>query len=60
MRSTAATSRSCHPTRTGSTATAMEWAARAREGGCLPWHPILYRMPLDHPNDHPDDPSGSF
>jgi hypothetical protein len=24
--------------------------------GCLPWHPILCRMALDHP----DDPSGSF
>src|SRR4029450_13647726 len=25
----------------------------------LPCHPILYRMRLDHPDDHPDDPSGS-
>jgi Putative heavy-metal-binding len=24
----------------------------------LPCHPILYRMRLDHPDDHPDDPSG--
>jgi hypothetical protein len=36
LTSAAATSRSGHPTRTGSTATAMEWAARAREGRCLP------------------------
>jgi hypothetical protein len=40
MTSTAATSGSCHLTRTGSTATAMEWAAKAREVGCLPCHPI--------------------
>jgi hypothetical protein len=26
---------------------------------CLSCHPIFCRMPLDHPNDHPDDPSGS-
>jgi hypothetical protein len=25
----------------------------------LPWHPILCRMRLDHPFDHPDDPSVS-
>ena len=36
LTSAAATSRSGHPTRTGSTVTAMEWAARAREGHCLP------------------------
>jgi len=23
------------------------------------WHPILCRMLFDHPDDHPDDPSGS-
>jgi hypothetical protein len=28
-------------------------------GAYLPWHPILYRMRLDHPDDHPDDPSAS-
>jgi hypothetical protein len=29
-------------------------------GPALPWHPIPYRMRLDHPVDHPDDPTGSF
>jgi hypothetical protein len=27
-----------------------------RSGSCLPWHPIIRRMRLDHPFDHPDDP----
>jgi hypothetical protein len=26
---------------------------------CSPWHPIFCRMALDHPFDHPDDPSVS-
>jgi hypothetical protein len=30
-----------------------------RVEGCLPCHPIFCRMPLDHPFDHPDDPSVS-
>jgi hypothetical protein len=25
---------------------------------CSPWHPIFCRMPLDHPFDHPADPTG--
>ena len=55
----AATSRSCPPTRTGCIARAKGWAARAREP-LLALHPIENRMALDHPDGHPDDPSGSF
>jgi hypothetical protein len=28
-------------------------------GPCSPCHPTFCRMGLDHPDDHPDDPSGS-
>jgi hypothetical protein len=52
---------SCHPDRpwTASTRRCAGGFGPAQLASCLPWHPILHRMRLDHPDDHPDDRSVS-
>jgi hypothetical protein len=36
------------------------WTSSSSSTASLPWHPMVSRMSLDHPFDHPDDPTGPY